>query len=137
MYMASGPFLGECKAVVKPNWRFHFVTRDLSGSTHGLTLLHSEWPELHRALAVLIAIGLKNEGFTQTAHIALVSDICSKASFFMIGLLVNVTYVISGCLPYTSQCNITLLYFTVTNQFALTPMVKAAGPHSCSKLTAL
>ena len=32
-----------------------------------LTLLHSEWPKLHRVLAILSATGLKVKGYTSKA----------------------------------------------------------------------
>ena len=34
-----------------------------------LTLLHSEWPKLHRALAILSAIGLKRKNLIQAKQI--------------------------------------------------------------------
>ena len=37
-----------------------YATEQLKGLV-GLTMLHSEWPKLHRVLAILSAIGLRKE----------------------------------------------------------------------------
>ena len=37
-------------------------------SATGLTLLHSEWPKLHRVLAILSAIGLNATSCTAVIH---------------------------------------------------------------------
>ena len=50
-----------------------------------LTLLHSEWPKLHRVLAVLSAIGLNLISFTLiTVHVM------TKQAFLMIWLILGI-----------------------------------------------
>ena len=52
------------KVLFKAVFAVIFIFATISDQGRLLTLLHSEWPKLHRVLAVLSAIGLKERMFS-------------------------------------------------------------------------